>query len=105
MNKDKYISIRVTKAEKELIKKKAKDSGYTLSDYVFSCAMNHEITIVDLSILSEFTKRLKYVSNNLNQAMILAHQGKIKNIDISEVNKTIGDIWESLKMLQVKTKR
>ncbi len=77
----------------------------SISDFVFNSAIKKEVTFVDTTDIRKFTRELKYISNNLNQALILCHQGKIRSLDISETKNKIGDIWQYLKMYQEKTKR
>ncbi len=54
--------------------------------------------------MKDFTSQLRPLNNNLNQAMILAHQGKINNINVYEIGKVVNDIWQSLNSLKTHLK-
>ena len=49
--------------------------------------------------LKEVVDYLAKVGNNLNQATILAHQGKVKVLDLFSVKMVVKDIWQLLSLL------
>lgn len=69
-----------------------------------------EASVLDKNIIiiddfKNITKDLKGVSRNLNQALILAHKGYIKEIDIESTQKQVTKIWELLNSLTEKIKK
>lgn len=69
-----------------------------------------ELSVLDKNIIiiddfKNITKDLKGVSRNLNQALILAHKGYIKEIDIESTQKQVTKIWELLNSLTEKIKK
>ncbi|WP_458785402.1 plasmid mobilization relaxosome protein MobC [Vallitalea sediminicola] len=44
--------------------------------------------------LKEHTHQLSKIGTNLNQVLILAHQGKLSNIDIQPIKNEIHEIWQ-----------
>ncbi|WP_408648284.1 plasmid mobilization relaxosome protein MobC [Vallitalea pronyensis] len=50
--------------------------------------------------LKQHTYQLSKLGSNLNQVLILAHQGKLATIDIMPIKKEIYDIWQLLNKLK-----
>lgn len=102
-NKVKRINLRVTEKEYEKIEKKAKKAKMNISQYVSLSALGRDIVVFE--DLKELIHQLSKAGNNLNQITLLAHQGKIKEIDLSSVKKVVEEIWRSLNSLTEQTKR
>ncbi|WP_245592056.1 MobC family plasmid mobilization relaxosome protein [Clostridiisalibacter paucivorans] len=103
INKTKFIGFRLTEAEYQKIEKKAQKSKMNISQYVSLSALGRDIVVIE--DLKELTHQLSKVGNNVNQVTMLAHQGKIKAVDLSSVKKVVEDIWQLLNSLTEKTRR
>lgn len=95
-------NIRMTEDEINKIKKKAKLTNMTFSNYVISSALNNEVIVIDG--IKDFTHQLSKVGTNLNQLTMLCHQGKITVPDITETNKILNDLWEYLVSIRKRKK-
>ena len=102
-NKVKRINLRVTEKEYEKIAKKAKKAKLNISQYVSLSALGRDIVVFE--DLKELIHHLSKVGNNLNQITMLAHQGKVKAVDLSSVKKVVEEIWQLLNSLTEQTKR
>lgn len=70
--KEKYILVRVTEKERNILKRKAKKVGLTVSDFVRSSLIHSDnltITVIDTSVLSKTLFELHKHGVNLNQLM------------------------------------
>lgn len=103
INKAKRINFRVTDTEYRQIERKAKKAKMNMSQYVSLQALERDIVIYEG--LKEYTNQLSKLGVNLNQALILAHQGKLNVIDIKPIKKEIHDIWQLLNSLTGETRR
>ena len=98
--KDQRITIRVTPEQYNSICERADDAMMTPSAFVRAAAMRHKIIVIPG--LQELTHELKGVGRNLNQLMILAHEGRIQTADLTKVLETLGNIYSSLSTLAQK---
>ena len=94
INKTRWISARLTKVEYNAIVRNAKREGLTLSAYGRKRALEAKVTIIE--DLKPYTSRLKEVGDKLNHGVMLAHQGKINYIDLTEVETLLSEILETL---------
>lgn len=70
--KEKYILVRVTEKERNILKRKAKKVGLTVSDFVRSSLIHSDnltINVIDTSVLSKTLFELHKHGVNLNQLM------------------------------------
>ena len=88
--KDIKFSTRMAAEDRATIKEMAKQSHMSMSNYVTACCLGQQIIIIDG--LKEVLKELKAIGNNLNQLVTLAHMGKIKVINLSEVRQLLTNI-------------
>lgn len=95
------IKTRITPTELKNIEKKIKDTNYTMSEFIRAAVLGKEIVIIE--DLKDITRNLKGISNNLNQAVTLAHKGHIKEINIEPTKKQVAEIWQLLNLLTAKT--
>lgn len=98
INKTRWISARVTKTEYNTIIRKAEREGLNLSAYARKRALEAEIRIIDN--LKIYTPKLKEVGDKLNHGVMLAHQGKINYIDLTEVETLLSKILETLNRIK-----
>ena len=83
MNKDIRITFRVAPEDYERIKTKADQAHMSISAYVRAAALRHKVVVVDG--LKEHTHELKGIGRSLNQLTILAHEGRISDVDLDSV--------------------
>lgn len=102
-HKTEKITFRVTPKELKVIEKKSEKSNLKISEYVRCAALDKKIIVID--DLRDIATNLKGVSKNLNQALILAHKGYIKEIDIEPTKEQVEEIWQLLNSLMVKMKK
>ena len=95
--------MRVTESEYQKIELKAKKAKMNISQYVSLSALDRDIVVFE--DLKSLIHHLGKVGNNLNQITTLAHQGKVKTVDLSSVKKVVEEIWQLLNSLTEQTKR
>ena len=102
MNKSRRINLRVTEKEYQKIVGKAKKANLSISRYVSLSALDKEIVFFDdIKIMNH---QLSKIGNNLNQLTLLAHQGKIKEVNLMKTKEAFSGLWDELCKL-VKGKR
>ena len=94
MKKDKVITIRVTKQEKERLIKKSQKAEMALSEYLIEQGLDKDIIIFDG--INEFEYELRMIGNNINQLTRLANSGEIKIINLEKVNLELKKILQKL---------
>ena len=92
--RDVTITVRCTRDERDKIRERASSRGLKLSDFVLRSALGKKIVVADG--FWEMGKQLKAVGNNLNQLTRLAHEGRIKSVDLNECSRTLFDIYGRL---------
>ena len=92
--RDVTITVRCTEDERRKIRERASSRGLKLSDFVLRSALGKKIVVADG--FWELSKQLKAVGNNLNQLTRLAHEGRIKSVDLNECSRTLFDIYGRL---------
>lgn len=96
-------TIRFTTEELRIIEEKTDQANLNISEFIRQSALNKNIVVIE--DLKEFTKELRGIGKNLNQLAILAHQGKIKCIDLENNQKKVDEIWQLLNSLMVEMKK
>lgn len=102
LNKVKRINLRVTEKEYQKIVGKAKKANLSISRYVSLSALDKEIIFFD--DIKRMNHELSKIGNNLNQLTVLAHQGKIKEVNLTKTREAFTGLWDELCKL-VKGKR
>ena len=92
--RDVTITVRCTEDERRKIRERAASRGLKLSDFVLRSALGKKIVVLDG--FHELSKQLKAIGNNLNQLTRLAHEGRIKSVDLKECSRTLLDIYGRL---------
>jgi hypothetical protein len=95
-NKTKRINLRVTEKEYQKIVGKAKKANLSISRYVSLSALDKEIIFFD--DIKEMNHQLSKIGNNLNQLTVLAHQGKIKEVNLAKTREAFTGVYGNLKM-------
>jgi len=93
-NKTKRINLRVTENDYEKINKKAKKAKMNMSQYVSLSALDRDFVVIE--DLKDLIHQLSKVGNNLNQLTMLAHQNRLKEINVRETQAVLKEIWELL---------
>ncbi|WDV47872.1 plasmid mobilization relaxosome protein MobC [Clostridiaceae bacterium M8S5] len=93
-NKTKRINVRVTEVEYRKIIARAKKANMNVSNYVALSAMKDEIFIY--KNLGDLTHQLSKLGNNINQLTMLAHQGKLKTVDLTNCKKELSQVWSTM---------
>ena len=95
--KTERIYIRVTKDEKEEIKKRMTDMEIeNMSAYMLKMALNGYCIKLDLKDVKELVYLLRMCSNNLNQYAKKANEtGNIYQRDIVDLKVRLDRLWES----------
>lgn len=75
-------TIRISKEEEQKLLDSLKDTGMNFSDYVRKAISDHPIIVV--SGIQDLHLQVARVGNNLNQLVMLAHEGRITSVDLTE---------------------
>ena len=86
------IGLRVSEKELAIIDKKKDRARMTRTDYLISCAVGKQITLME--DLKPLLSEMKRVGNNLNQLTKLANMGRITEVNLIET-------WEALNKIYV----
>ena len=95
MKKD--IHIRITEENYKRLKSKSKQLNITQTEFIERFINNGEIVIIN--DLVEMQRQLRYIGNNLNQLTKLCHEGRIECLNLLDVKKEVGAIWQLLNLL------
>ena len=76
-----------------MIENKADKAQMSKTDFVIKACENEPITVIDG--LQDVARQIHYLNNNINQLVILAHQGKISIVNLSKFQKEVERIWQS----------
>ena len=88
--KDVHLGIRVSKEEIDFYVQQAGSAGCSVSEYIRRSADGNEIYVIP------GLKDLAKLGVNVNQLTVLAHQGKIKEVDLFSCNDTLKQILKEL---------
>ena len=102
-NKEKRLTIRLTPEQYESLSARASTAQMPLSAYVRAAAMRHKIVVVEG--LKEITHELKGIGRNLNQLTILANEGRISSLNLSDIIRLLDGIYTRLDALAGREKR
>ncbi len=95
------IRFRIHDGDRELIKKRMKESGISnMSDYIRKMAIDGYVIRLDLSDVKEVSRLLRINANNINQIAKRANEtGCIYQADIKTVKKQQEEIWQMMKAI------
>jgi len=95
------IRFRIHDGDRELIKKRMKESGISnMSDYIRKMAIDGYVIRLDLSDVKEVSRLLRINANNINQIAKRANEtGCIYQADIKTVQKQQEEIWKMMKAI------
>ena len=95
--KEKRITLRVTPEQYEAIQSKVETAQMSTGAYVRAAALRHRVMVI--GGLKEFTHELKGIGRNVNQLVVLANMGKIKEVRLGETMEALGRIYHQLRYL------
>lgn len=98
--KDIKFSTRMASEDREAIKKLAKQSNMSMSDYVTACCLGQQIVIIDG--LKEVLQELRSIGKNLNQLVMLAHMGRVTVVKLSDVLTVFSELRDALRAIAVR---
>ena len=85
--RDKKMSFWVSEAEQKKIKKLVAKTGLSQREYLLSAALGR--TIYQVEELKPTLFELKAIGRNLNQLTMLAHQGHVTTINLTEATSAL----------------
>ena len=91
------IPIRVTEKELSVIDKKAAKARLSRTEYLITCALGKEITLIE--DLKPILADLRRVGNNLNQLTRLANMGKIQGVNLGEYRAALEQTYTAIHTL------
>ena len=91
------IPIRVTEKELSVIDRKAARARLTRTEYLITCALGKEITLIE--DLKPILADLRRVGNNLNQLTRLANMGKIQDVNLGECRAALEQTYTAIHTL------
>lgn len=99
-SRKKDIHIRLSEEEMEYYLERAKEAGCTVSEYIRRSAAGNEIYVIPG--LKDLAKQVAKLGVNINQLTVLAHQGKVQEVDLFSCNDTLKQILKELVKLSKK---
>ena len=91
------IPIRVTEKELSVIDRKAARARLTRTEYLITCALGKEITLIE--DLKPILADLRRIGNNLNQLTLLANMGKIQGVNLGECRTALEQTYTAIHTL------
>ena len=91
------IPIRVTEKELSVIDRKAARARLTRTEYLITCALGKEITLIE--DLKPILADLRRVGNNLNQLTRLANMGKIQGVNLGACRAALEQTYTAIHTL------
>ena len=90
----KTLTIRLTKAEKEMIKKKARKAQLSVTDFLVTTSLRTEIHVAEN--IKPLLIELKRIGNNINQITMKINAGAFHSADFSDVIQGQRMLYEQL---------
>ena len=88
------IPIRVTEKELSVIDRKAARARLTRTEYLITCALSKEITLIE--DLKPILADLRRIGNNLNQLTRLANMDKIQGVNLGECRAALEQTYTAI---------
>ena len=85
--RDKKMSFWVSEAEQQKIKKLVAKTGLSQREYLLSAALGR--TIYQVEELKPTLFELKAIGRNVNQLTMLAHQGRVTTVNLTEATSAL----------------
>lgn len=78
--KEKRVTVRFTPEQYKSVRARAESAHMAVSTYMRACSMRHKVVVVNG--LKDYTRELKAIGRNLNQLVILSHEGRITTVNL-----------------------
>ena len=101
--KDYVFSIRIEKTNLDKIRENAQKANMTTTAYLINRALKDD-NIIILEDLKPVCHELRKIGTNLNQLTMLAHQGRISYVNLTELSEEVKSLWQLLNLLTERTK-
>lgn len=95
--KGKDMHIRFSEEELAYYLKQAEQAGCSVSEYIRRSANGNRVYVIPG--MKELAKQIAKLGVNINQLTVLAHQGKIREVDLFACNDTLKQILRQLVQL------
>lgn len=101
--KDYTFNIRIAKEDLDTIRANAQKANMTTTAYLINRALCDNQILV-LEDLRPVCYELRKIGVNINQLTMLAHQGRIACVNLTELSEGIAKLWQPLNLLTERTK-
>ena len=88
------LTVRLTKAEKNAIRSKAKRAKLNLTDYIIASSLQTQINVAE--DVKPLIAELKRIGNNLNQITVKINSGAFRSADFQDVLDLQRQIYEEV---------
>ena len=96
-NKTIRITLRLTPEQYDSIRSRAETAQMPVGAYVRAAAMRHKVVVIDG--LKEITHELKGLGRSLNRLVVLANQGRIHTVRLSDTLESLAKVYLQLRSL------
>ncbi|MEW6214211.1 MAG: plasmid mobilization relaxosome protein MobC [Nitrospirota bacterium] len=94
MRKEKMFAMRMSQQDYDRIQHKAGQAGMSMTGFLTASALDKKIVVVDG--VDKVLGELKAIGRNLNQVTTLCNMGKITCLDLTEIMKGFGTVFDNL---------
>ena len=94
MKKEKMFAMRMSQADYDRIQHKAGQACMNMTGFLTAAALDKNIVVVDG--LDNAIAELKAIGRNLNQLTTLCNMGRITCLDLMEIKKGFGTVFDFL---------
>ncbi|MCX7842825.1 MAG: MobC family plasmid mobilization relaxosome protein [Clostridia bacterium] len=94
MRKEKMFAMRMSQQDYDRIQHKAGQAGMSMTGFLTASALDKKIVVVDG--VDKVLGELKAIGRNLNQVTTLCNMGKITCLDLTEIKKGFGTVFDTL---------
>lgn len=93
--------------DKELaeIDRKAQALNLTRSEFIRQSTEKQITYILAKEELKQLTSELRRIGVNVNQIATLCNMGKIKNVDMTDTNEELNNIWKKIENLRSQVRK
>ena len=88
------LTVRLTRQEKEMIKKRASQAGLSLTDYIVAVSLQTQITVCE--DVKPLIMELKRIGNNVNQIAAKVNVGAFHSANFQEVIDSLKSVYEEV---------
>ena len=88
------ITVRCTEEERQRIKARAEQHNLKLSDFVLRSALGKKIVVAEG--LDDVLRQMKALGNNVNQIARAVNEGRLKAVQLGDVQKGLYAIYGQL---------